>query len=324
MPGIRKRTAYRRRTRRRYVRKRTPVKKRAVRRAYRRAPRSVMSRRKVQDITSRKKKDTFGPAGGGTAFLPPVGRGPAGVTGGAGLNRGYSMFAWMPFARTPQSAQQFNVLNETMRTATQCYIRGLKEKIRIQTNSPHTWEWRRVVFTYQGSALVTPEDLPTFGIAQLSRYDTTPTTDGGAYGYIRLLPNLSDTTSSGATANAQIHDNFMRQMFRGTEGVDYDNPFQAKVDPDKITIYHDSKRVFRSGNDRGSMWDLSKWHGFNKYLYYNDFEEGDEMRFSNFSAEMKKSLGDVYVIDFIAPAFGSTEDDSLLFNTHATVYWHEK
>jgi len=284
-----------------------------------------MTRRGLLNITSRKKRDTLMPTTG-TGFIPGNGL-PAGVTGGIGLDRGYAMFAFMPFARTAHvdNVAFDNVSNQAQRTATNCFAKGYRDDIKISTNSSHSWEWRRIVFFFKGPGLISPEgEVDALGVAQLLEYDGTPAGDGGAIGYRRKLANLSPESGSGSAGNVIVHDNFVRAMFRGQPGADWNNPFNAPINKDLISVIHDRKRVFRTGNDRGSVWEIKKYHSINKSLWYNDREVGDHMEFSPYSAEIKKSCGDVYIVDLIAPAFGATEDDSLIFNPTGSVYWHER
>lgn len=315
--------AYQRRTRRR-----VPKSKQFTRRkrSYKRPARRALTMRKVINATSRKKKDTLPPSTG-TAYQPGN-TSPAGVQGGIGLPAvGYSMFAFMPTARVPQntSVSEGSVSNSTQRTATQTFMVGYGEQRRIQTNSSHSWEMRTIAFYFKGPGLITPlTDFDTFGIGVLTRFDPTPTVDGGAVGYRRMLADLARQTGSGGTQNFELHNLFLRNMFRGTLGVDYQSPFQASINKDFITLVHDSRKIMRSGNDRGSVWETKKYFPMKRYLWYGDVEDGDHVDFNPFSAEVRKSMGDLYVVDFIAPAFGATENDSLIFSPQGTLYWHEK
>lgn len=267
-----------------------------------------MSRKRILNITSRKKQDNM-QAWNGTPFDAAGAPAPVVMTG----DQDYE-FLWIATARekTTNDGNAATVNNDTMRTATECYMRGLKERITILTGSPQPWIWRRILFTYQGLDLITTQ-VPTFGVGQFFLESSQ--------GYSRYWARLNDTADPRTVA---IGEQVKAAVFKGTVGRDYTSSFDAKVNSDRIRILSDKTRTFRSGNDRGIITKSNNWYPFNKTLIYNEDEVGAQVENKLTSAITPRSMGDVYVLDFFTCGTGGSEDDELRLLPTTTLYWHER
>lgn len=136
-----------RRSYRRNARKRTP--RRSTRRVARRTrtritrrPRT-MSRKRVLNISSRKKQDNMLPYA-----TNPDGSGGVPASFGVPGNNG-GCFVWCATARD-RSSNLGDPTATSVRETDVIYARGLKERIRLTSNSARSWRWRRICFTAKG------------------------------------------------------------------------------------------------------------------------------------------------------------------------------
>lgn len=225
------------------------------------------------------------------------------------------VFLWMPTARPAlHSNQQFPAaINSTMRTSQETYWPGVKERVRWQTYSGMTWQWRRIVFFFKGSDIVgvdnnDPEDSPVF------RQDpgVVGTRNGGMVRLVNEVP--SDIA-------APLKD----IVFTGTEGADWIDAVTAGLDRKKIRVAYDVTRNLRSRNEYGTAGKLNLWHPIRGNVVYGGDESGDIWVPSPFSSEAPQSVGDMYIMDiFQQVGAGSTAEDSLQIEFNATAYWHER
>ena len=210
-----------------------------------------------------------------------------------------AMFVWCATARDriPVGDDANSVAT---RTSDICFMRGLKETILLQTNSAVPWRWRRICFSAKG--------LYSFRNGSVDSFENSG-------GWTRLLTDQRPT-AYGAS---------LRQIiFRGSEGVDWNDVITAKLDTQRITVKYDYTRTINSGNQTGVLRTMKMWHPMNKNLVYSNDEGGDSETADIHSTLSKAGMGDFYVIDFLQAAAFAQSSDSLLFNTEATLYWHEK
>ncbi|AMH87686.1 capsid protein [Pacific flying fox faeces associated gemycircularvirus-6] len=261
-------------------------------------------RKRVLNITSRKKQDTMLPftnttasaVSGGTTFTNQA----AVLVGGNTY-----VFPWCCTARDNTiNGSPATVFATAARTATGCYMRGLKERIQIQTNTGMPWQWRRICFTLKGDVLT------QYNETAYKIYDET------SDGWSRIVSNTG-VASNLATAVQNL-------VFAGQQGKDWTAVFNAKVDDRRLTLKYDKTVYIRSGNASGVMRDYHRWHPMNANLVYDDDEAGTSMVPSYFSPEGRAGMGDYYVLDIIAGGSGATSSDQLTFNPQTTLYWHER
>lgn len=260
------------------------------------------------NITSRKKRNGMlswsNTAGSGAS--QPVATGPAYVNG-----VGSGFFIWQATANDllNQAGNPAVVSAEANRTATTCYMRGLSEHIRVQTSSGLPWFWRRICFTLKGGLPFSTLDSPT----QPNRtfQDTTS-------GLQRLWFNLD------VNASPNSRNNIDGIIFKGSKGVDWNDPIVAPVDTRRVSLKYDKTCTIRSGNANGAVIEKKLWHGMNKNLVYDDDEAGDNESTSYSSTDSKAGMGDYYVLDVIQAGTGGTTSDAILLQANSTLYWHER
>jgi len=268
-----------------------------------------MSKKRVLNLTSRKKKDTMLTFSNTTnlgASQTPA-NAPYYVTGA-----GASFSLWAATARdlTPGSSGLATVGNESTRTATTCYMRGVSEKIRIQTSSGLPWFHRRICFTYKG-------DDP---------FRTSYTGDtGGAQQYIETSAGMSRLWFNNNINNTPNYlNNVYGTLFRGEQGSDWADVLTAHVATRRVTLKFDKTWTMQSGNTNGIVRERKLWHPMNKNLVYDDDESALTESTRYFSANTKAGMGDYYIADFFFPGTGGTSNDLLRVDSSATLYWHEK
>lgn len=220
-------------------------------------------------------------------------------------------FLWQATARDlTAGANLATVSNESARTATTCYMRGLSEHLRMQTSSGLPWFHRRICFTAKGDD---PWRITFAG-------DTgTPTSFlENSNGFTRLLFN----------ANINSTQNWLNQInaviFKGAQGVDWSDPIIAPLDTRRITVKFDKTWTMQSGNTQGIVRERKLWHPMNKSLVYDDDETGIGESTSYDSVTSKAGMGDYYVLDIFASGTGGTSSDLLRLEANSTLYWHEK
>jgi len=182
-------------------------------------------------------------------------------------------------------------------------MRGLKERIEIQTNSGQTWQWRRVCFTMKGDAL--------YGTAATNLQWSTQTNQG----MVRTVNNISGSSASATLASL---------IFRGVQRVDWNNFITAPLDRSRVSVKYDQVRSIASGNATGLLRRYQMWHPMNANLQFDDDEDADGEDLATYSVDSKLGMGDYYVVDIFVSAYGSTSTDQLVFGPSATLYWHEK
>lgn len=278
----------------------------------------MTSKKQMLNVTSRKKRDTMltssNTNGAGTP-VPNTGS-RAIVYGGTlpptGSQYIGGLFLWCATARdlTTQSGPIGAVAQEATRTSTTCFMRGLSEKLRIQTNSPAPWFWRRICFTVQGNfGTAAPGDTPT---------NTYVDNLENSNGFTRLFLNQNINSQGNTTAT------LTNVVFKGERGRDWRDLISAPVDNRRVNLKYDKTRVFRSGNQSGIVREVKIWHPMNKNLVYDDDEVADVENTSVYSVVDKRGMGNYYVLDIIQPGESSTASDLFLIDCTSSLYWHEK
>lgn len=240
------------------------------------------------------------------ATSKPVAASPAFVRGD-----NVSVFTWCPTAQTLTTDSLAR--NEASRTASTCYMRGLSEHIRIQTNTGVPWFHRRICFTYRGpSNFNTPSPLD---LAQVTQYTSFIDPASGPQ---RLFLNQKINNNTNTTAGQ------FAILFKGIESVDWTDPIIAPIDTTRVSLKFDKTWTMQSGNANGIVRERKLFHPMNKNLVYDDDENGDVEIGSYFSVDSKAGMGDYYVVDIISPGQAATAADIMLITSNSTLYWHEK
>nr|WIW72170.1 MAG: capsid protein [Genomoviridae sp.] len=177
--------------------------------------------------------------------------------------------------------------NTSTRTATSCYIRGLSEHLRIETNSAVPWMWRRIVFRTKDAFF----------------------------------------SSTAKTATEVAAPQFWTDTSAGMERVWFNllvNAISAPTDNLRITVMYDKTRIIRSGNNSGVLLTPKMWHGYNGTLVYDDDEDGGAITSAYTSTDSNAGKGDMIIVDYFVSSSASVATDQLKLQSSSTLYWHER
>lgn len=199
-------------------------------------------------------------------------------------------------------------INEAQRTATTCYMRGLSEHVRIQTNSGVPWFHRRICFRHRG--------LTPFR-AQVGT-ETSPNFIETSNGWQRLFNNIGVDSAPQTLASREGY------LFRGQIQVDWNDPIIAPIDTSRVDVCFDKTWTLKSGNANGTIYERKLWHPMNKNIVYDDDENGGVENTVNYSTSSKQGMGDYYVYDIIQAGLGGSSTDLCAIYANSTLYWHEK
>lgn len=213
---------------------------------------------------------------------------------------------WCPTARPAEddSFTKGSAMNRTIRTNSNCYMRGVKEKIQLEILGGGSWTWRRIVFFLKG-------DTVNLGNVDVTTSEVMRQTTNGM---MRLT-----------TIDATTFDRASNIVFRGTFGADYTSLVNATTHSKRAKIVYDKTRVINNGNNKATARSFNMWHPINKTLIYEDREDGDTMDPAPFSVEGPAGCGDMYIYDLFQSNVGGVADtDVLYFEPQSTLYWHER
>lgn len=261
-----------------------------------------MSNKRILNITSRKKKDVM-PTWTNMDANNTVGN----FRAGSAILQGNNTYV-IPWAATARPAVTTDLghgtlVEEAVRTATTCYMRGLKENIQILSDTGAPWKWRRICVRLRGDFLYSKETSTT----QLSLLHATR-------GMVRMATNWGN--------QPQAVDDMFRILFRGTRNADWRDPLIAPTDNRRWDVAYDKTTLITCGNESGVYRTYKRWHPMNKNLVFDDDQDGGNQDLRRWSVEGKQGMGDYYVIDMFAGNGGA--DDQLSVEYNSTLYWHEK
>nr|QCQ85239.1 capsid protein [Finch associated genomovirus 5] len=310
-----RRRAYTRKPLRRYRRKPSTRRSYSKKRSTYTRRRSGMSNRRILNVSSKKKRDTMTTYSSPGDLSTPV-QGPLLLyADGIAANYGCFVIPWVATARDVEEPRQGDEHLRTSSTcymgvyvSSTCYMRGLREQLRIYTSSDVPWEWRRICFTFKGSAIIGP--------------DATPFWFENSAGWQRLVRPL--TSSASTSADLATADRLINHLFEGSYGTDFHDLFTAKAESRMLTVKYDKVTIIRSGNARGTLSVKKLWHPMNANLSYDDQEHGSDVVSEYASTEGKPGMGDYYVVDLFKPHPSGGNADRLTFGSQATLYWHER
>jgi len=225
------------------------------------------------------------------------------ISGGTIASEEYT-FAWCATARSVANGTPNPVTpdDQATRTASTCYIRGLKEVCELQVTTGLPWQWRRIVFCIRGITA----NFNVGGNFYLANLTSN--------GYRRTVNEIF------STGKTQLYD----LLFAGFQGSDWNDPLIAKIDSLRVDLKYDRTRTIASGNEQGMIRAYKHWHPLNKNLVYDDDQVGADNSPFLFSVSDKRGMGDLMVVDIFRPRGGSTANDLLTYKPQATLYWHEK
>lgn len=271
-----------------------------------------MTRRRVLNITTKKKRDAMQPLSYNSDTGVPTNTARPGV--GITLQGGKTnMLLWCPTARdlTDPGGTSNAVTYESGRTSSTVYLRLLAEKIRMSTSDSTPWIWRRIVVSTKNPAFRALTSAESAGGKNPSPYIET------SDGYQRLLQQWDNTGGNLQTQNLIFGD-----IFRGGQGRDWSDPITAPIDTLRVTKHYDKTTTIRSGNDSGTYRVTRRTHPFNRTFRYDEDEQG-QFQSSSVWSSTGKGMGDVYIIDLFSNFIGGTTS-LLKFEPEAMLYWHER
>jgi len=254
-----------------------------------------------------------------TGALSSIVQNPLVVAGG---NTGATL-AWVEFCPTVMDLTDMTNTNlnsvsaQAVRTATTCFMRGFSEKLRIETSTPNPWFHRRFCYTSKDQDLVTLSSVDTSGT------DTAIVAAGGvetSNGWQRLAANMALYP----TAMGNTYLKHRSVIFKGAQGVDWDDFITAPLDTTRIDVKFDKTWVYRSGNDQGILKETKLYHPMNKTLVYDDDEAGAGESSSSFSVSDKRGMGDYHIVDLFSQGSSGQSGDLLKVRYTSTMYWHER
>lgn len=270
-----------------------------------------MSRKSLLNVTSRKKRNGMlgfsNTSATGTSLSVQVN--PLVINGAVG-----GTVLWCATAQDllNQNNLSGTTADQAQRTATSCFMRGLNEHIRVQTNDGTPWFWRRICFTSVSNTF-----LGAISTADSPIVSALPFVDSTA-GIQRLTRNQS--------INAEPNSIIAQQgiIFRGAEGNDWNDPILAPTDSTRIKVKFDKTWTLKSGNANGTVREMKLWHPMNKTIVYDDDENGSIENTTYFSVNDFRGMGNYFVYDIIRPGVGGSTSNLLSATFNSTLYWHER
>lgn len=239
--------------------------------------------------------------------------------GGVQITDRFMMFAFCP---SYMNFEQSDIETHARQSET-ILFRGITEVISI--TAPHTTIWhRRICFWHH---------------AQLSQ--AVPLQSSGATTtFFRRWDPLDPTTGDGLF--------LFRLLFQGTQNIDWTSPLNAAVDKNRISLFSDKLRLWRSTTSGSTAEDqivpiLSARKYYRHFpmrmITYNDEEsgafdvqppdEGADSQGSPWASNRGGSPGNFYIVDFFS-VNGDISDDVLPetqdfpLRCDSTIYWSEK
>lgn len=310
---------YRRKTRRTYrksgsKRRSSGLRSRYTARTRRYTRKRPMSKRRLVDATSVKKRDTMIVAAPGG-----VNPDPKSITSAASILQishnttdasGIHVFVFNP---THRWLVPNNAAYQAFRTSTRPFLKGYLERMELNPTDGSTWWWRRIVFATKGRTGINATIEANIG---------AQATSGAAS--LRQLRDLSgESTGNYYDTNVALQG----LLFEGVVRTDWVSPLSAKVDTSRVTLLHDKTRTISSGNEYGRPRIYRDYIPINKTIVYDDEENGLSMNPSPMSVTSKPGIGNIYVVDLFQcprPANSGTPGSGMTLNPAATLYWHEK
>lgn len=278
----------------------------------------AMSTKAILNKTSRKKRNgmlTWSNSNAAGA-LATIAQSPLVIQGGSTSGTvGYVHFRPTATDLNNTAALPNPVVNQSVRTASTCFMRGLAENLRIETSSGNPWFHRRICFTAKSTVFLFRAPSDASGVDRDSAATGALETSNG---WVRLAANmLNDTLTNTVT-------NMNELLFKGAQGVDWDDFITAPVDTLRVDLKFDKTWVYRSGNASGMFKETKLWHPMNKNIVYDDDERGAGEDTANYSVNDKRGMGNYHVIDLFSQGSAGSTSDLLKVRYTSTLYWHEK
>lgn len=232
----------------------------------------------------------------GTIAAPTAG--PSILTG----SEGEHVSIWCATARqpidTPTGGAGFPI-EESTRTATTCFMKGLAMNDTVIINNTDPWYWRRILFRMKTKDIVNATTSANYPL-----YLET------SIGYSRV-----HNFDSPSVAPAESF------LFRGIQGTDWQQRLIAFIDTRRVDLVSD-KTIIINSEGGPTVRRTKTYTPLNKNFVYDDDENGGQENSNAFSVMDKQGMGDLYVYDLFGSYTATT--GQLSWTSEATLYWHEK
>jgi len=204
--------------------------------------------------------------------------------------------------------QPSNYSYAARRTATRTYVTGVAETYRLVPNTSVQWWHRRIMFSTKDTLTSTLN--AAIGVEPASGDITR-----------RVFRDLSGT-STGVWQELAV--TLIGLLFKGSIGVDWQDPMKAPVDRSRVNIHSDRFTNISSGNDSSRAKIVKHYTRIGKTLQYNDEENGTAVDVSPFSVDSKIGVGNIFVADFFHCPAPTEATDEMTITSNTTYYWNEK
>lgn len=252
-----------------------------------------MSRRRILNVSTRKKSDTMLTGVG----EPDGGIDQSQVTFNAGTGAKYVVACMSFMVRAPGA-------EDHTRRSLDVFFTGWKDNYRLYVGGGAGWAWRRIVFSSTDRFLEAA--LP----ANLQN------------GYMRSINSATVPTNP-------LLDGWMEQLFIGRRSIDWTDVMVAITDRKRLNIHSDVTRRLNPGNDSGKEISSRVWTPVKRNLRYDDSEYSDEVKPPDQAASSPwvttggGSPGNVYVVDFY-DTMATDPTETLTVRIESKRYWHER
>lgn len=281
-------------SRRSYVSKRVGYRSRATRFRKRYSRRPAVSRRRILNVSSRKKDDTMLTGTGGAGNGVPVQQ----VDINASLGPLYLAACMTYMVRAPGA-------EDHVRRDQSVFFVGWRDYYRLYVGGGAGWSWRRVVFMSK------------------DRFPDTELPANLTNGYMRRLVLDNVPTSP-------LPFSLIETIFSGTRNIDWTDVITAPLDKSRITVMSDRVMRLNPGNDSGKEITSKRWTPVRRTIEYDDEEHGSEVKPPTqtdpgrpWASQNSHSAGNVYVIDFI-DTMATSAEETLTVRVESKRYWHER
>lgn len=183
-------------------------------------------------------------------------------------------------------------VSEYQRNRQKVWAKGVSDRFTITTPDATVWVWRRIVFR----------------------------------SYFRYTSALSSNGSTDYRRNMQLddpqHASVAEDLFQGSNGFDWVDPFNAKCDRQRMQIVYDKTKYVRPHASLGDVRVFKNYHPVNGTLTYDDEERGGDMISSPWCVNAGQRNGNLYVFDIIKSNNTAGTGPMRVF-ADSTWYWHE-
>lgn len=231
----------------------------------------------------------------------------------------YNGLLWCPTARYKAGYGGNQIAT---RNADSVYWKGIAERLHIESDTSDPWQWRRIVFEFQGGFDIESIPFEKWGSFEPDIPGITPVPGTG--GDLTNPVGLSGITRVNRTLEPLTSDELSvvySRLFKGQRFVDWLDPTTARVDRGDLKVHSDTRIMMKSGNDAAIYRDIKRFLALNKTMSYNAQESGS-LDVTASLCDNKSPMKDVFIFDLFSQP--SLAPGNIQVSTTTTAYWHEK